>query len=142
MDWNECIRKKIAKEIKKDEALISSLLKTSENKIISSDKLELSEQTAESKISLAYDSLREILEVLSIKKGFKIYNHECYTSFLKEILNENEKAEEFDELRKIRNSINYYGKSIHIEEAEEVINRIKKLRDKILLIVKKEDTKG
>lgn len=138
MDWEECIRKRIAKEVKMDEALIASLLKTSENKFISCNKLDLSEQTAESKISLSYDSLREVLEALSIKRGFKIYNHECYTSFLKEILNESEKAEEFDELRKIRNSINYYGKSILIEEAREVLVRISKLREKILLMLREE----
>jgi len=138
MDWSECVGNRIVKDIKKDDALISSLLRTSENKIISCDKLELDEQTAESKISLAYDSLREILEALAICRGFKIYNHECYTSFLNEVLNESEKAEEFDELRKIRNSINYYGKSISINESEKIIGRIKNLRDKILPIVKNE----
>jgi len=142
MDWNECLRNRIVKDIKRDNELIISLLRTSENKIISCDKLELDNQTAESKISLAYDSLREILEALAIFRGFKIYNHECYTSFLNEVLNESQKAEEFDELRKIRNSINYYGKSISISEAEKIIERIKNLRGKILSIVKNEEKRA
>lgn len=132
MDWKECIKKRFAKDVKKDEEIINSLLKTSENKLISSDELKISERTASSKVSLAYDSLRETLEVLAFKNRYKIYNHECYTAFLKEILNEQLIGEEFDELRKIRNSINYYGADVHPKEAEKIINRIKILREKVL----------
>ena len=136
MDFNECIKKRIAKEVKEDKELIASLIKTSQNKFDSEKKLELSEVTSSSKISLLYDSLRELLEALAIKNGYKIYNHECYTYFLKEILNESIKGDEFDELRKIRNSINYYAKDISIEEAKEVLERIRKLRVEIVKLLK------
>ncbi len=136
MDFDECIKKRIAKEVKEDKELISSLIKTSQNKLDSEKKLELSEVTSGSKISLLYDSLRELLEALAIKNGYKIYNHECYTYFLKEILNESIKGAEFDELRKIRNSINYYAKDISVEEAKEVLERIRKLRGEIIKLLK------
>ena len=136
MDFEECIKKRIAKEVTKDEELIKSLLKTSKNKLNSEEKLRLDEITSISKISLLYDSLRELLEALALKNGFKIYNHECYTSFLKEILNKSMIAEEFDELRKIRNSVNYYGKEISIQEAKEVLERIADLRLSILELLK------
>ncbi|MBI2451906.1 hypothetical protein HYV50_02385 [Candidatus Pacearchaeota archaeon] len=132
MDWEECIKRKIAKEVGADLNLIESLIKTSKNKLESGAKLNLDDSTSSSKISLAYDSLREILEALAIKKGYKIYNHECYTYFLKEALNESIKGDEFDEIRKIRNSINYYGKEISILEAKEILKRIIKLRYEIL----------
>jgi ABC-type Fe3+-citrate transport system substrate-binding protein len=128
MDWNDCLKKRVAKEVKEDIELINSLIKTSQNKLESEEKLELSEITASSKISLLYDSLRELLEALALKNRFKIYNHECYTYFLKEVLNESAKAEEFDELRKVRNSINYYGKEVSIQETKEILKRIKDLR--------------
>lgn len=69
MDWNECLKKRIAKEVKEDEELIKSLIKTSNNKLESEEKLELNEITSSSKISLAYDSLREILEAPAIKNS-------------------------------------------------------------------------
>jgi hypothetical protein len=109
MDWKECIKEKIAKKVHVDIDLINSLIKTSRNKLVSENKLAMDDTTADSKISLSYDSLRELLEALSIKFGYKIYNHEGYTPFLKEIINETTIGEEFDEIRKIRNSINYYG---------------------------------
>ena len=131
MDFNECLKKRIVKEVKEDRELINSLIKTSQNKLDSEKKLELNEVTSGSKISLLYDSLRELLEALAIKNGYKIYNHECFTYFLKEILNESSKGDEFDELRKIRNSINYYAKDVSVNESKEVLERINKLREDI-----------
>src|SRR3989344_1570196 len=141
MDFDECLKKRIAKEVNEDNELIASLIKTSQNKFDSEKKLELSEVTSCSKISLLYDSLRELLEALAIKNGYKIYNHECYTYFLKEILNESIKGDEFDELRKVRNSINYYAKDVSIEEAKDILKRIKVLRNKIFILLDKSTRK-
>mgnify|MGYP001601626531 CR=1 FL=1 len=105
-----------------------SLINTSKNKLQSSELLTLNETTASSKLSLAYDSLRELLEAIALKNGYKIYNHECYTAFLKEILNESAKGDLFDQIRKARNSVNYYGKEISLEECQKLINQIKELR--------------
>ena len=135
MDFGECLKKRVAKGVKNDKNLIASLIKTSQNKFDSEKKLELTDVTSGSKITLLYDSLRELLEALAIKNGYKIYNHECYTYFLKEILNESIKGDEFDELRKIRNSINYYAKDISVEEAKDVLERIKKLREETLKLL-------
>lgn len=135
MDWDECRIKRIAKHVKPDIEMIKSLIKSSKNKFESESELKMSNVTASSKISLAYDSLREMLEALSLKKSFKIYNHECYIPFLKEIMNKSEIGDEFDEIRKIRNAVNYYGKDISIKEAEEIIKRIKILRENIVKLM-------
>ncbi len=135
MDFYECLKKRIAKEVKEDKELVVSLVKTSKNKLDSEEKLELSEITLSSKISLLYDSLRELLESLAIKKGYKIYNHECYTYFLKEIMKESIKGDEFDELRKIRNAVNYYAKDINVSEGKMVLEKMKILRGQILKLL-------
>ena len=127
MDWKECCSKRIAKDVKLDIGMIASLTKSSKNKLESESKLEMGNTTAGSKLSLAYDSLRELLEALALKNGFKIYNHECYAAFLKEVMKESYKADEFNEIRKVRNAVNYYGKDITVEEASEIITKIKKL---------------
>ena len=127
MDWKECCSRRIAKDVKPDIGMIASLTKSGKNKSESESKLEMSNITAGSKLSLAYDSLRELLEALSLKNGFKVYNHECYAAFLKEVMKESYKADEFNEIRKVRNAVNYYGKEISTEEASEIIARIKKL---------------
>ncbi len=101
MDWNDCIHKRFIKETKKDANLINSLIKSSENKLKSNERLKLDDFTAATKISISYDSLREILEALAIKKGFKIYNHECFSAFLEEVCNNKSLSLEFDKFRKI-----------------------------------------
>jgi len=135
MDFEECVKKRIIKKVSKDEGLIKSLLNTSKNKLDSEKKLILDNVTSVSKISLLYDSIRELLEALSLSKGFKIYNHECYVPLLKEILNKEIIAEEFNDLRKIRNRINYYGLEISIKEAKEILERLNKLRKDIINLI-------
>ena len=132
MNWNTCLRQREAKPIKPDIEMAASLEKTSANKAFSSQLLELKEETVASKISLDYDSVRELLEAITLRNGFKIYNHICYTGFLKEIMKQTELAEEFDELRVIRNDINYYGKEVSVTEAKEVLKRLENLRAKLL----------
>jgi len=131
MNWKDCLQKREAKQMKPDMEMAKSLQETSSNKAISSSELKLRPETAAAKISLSYDAVREFLESLSLKKGFKIYNHVCYTIFLKEIIKESDLAEEFDALRKIRNDVNYYGKSISLEEAQHVLTRLNALLRKI-----------
>ena len=131
MDFEECQNKRIAKEVQPDENLIKSLIKTSQNKLDSEKQLPLTQITSSSKISLAYDALREILEAFALRNSFKIYNHECYVPFLKEILKKSELGDQFDDIRKIRNKINYYGKELTVEETKQILEDIYSLITKI-----------
>ncbi len=128
MDWGECCNKKIVKDVAPDDDMVRSLAKSSANKLESEGRLPMSDVTAASKLSLAYDSLRELLEALALKKRFKIYNHECYAAFLKEVMNESVRGDEFDEIRRVRNNVNYYGETLTEEEAGRIIADIKALR--------------
>ena len=82
-----------------------------------------------------YDILRAILEAIAISKGYKIYTHEAFTSFLR-LNNEEAIAEKFDTFRRIRNGINYYGEDISVKETEENVAEIrfliKTLKNKFL----------
>ncbi len=132
MDWKECKDKKFVKEVRVDENLINSLIKSSKKKFESGKRLELDEITASTKVSIVYESLREILEALAIKKGFKVYNHECFCAFLDEMCKDRLFSKEFNRFRKIRNQINYYGEDIPLKEAKIIINGILLLRENII----------
>ena len=125
MDWKECVQKRIVKDVKEDKNLITSTREIADIKIRSAEALP--EEFSIGKITLLYDALRETLESVALENGFKIYNHECYSAFLKEILNLPAEADVFDKLRKIRNGINYYGKKVQQEEAESIIKDLKQL---------------
>lgn len=131
MDWKECLIKRIVKEVNPEKDLIDSLIKSSENKLKSSDKLPLENFALTSKFILLYDSVRELLEALALREGYKIYNHECYVSFLKEILEDESNSERFDKIRSIRNKVHYYGEEISMKDALEIINKTKSLLKEI-----------
>jgi hypothetical protein len=78
-----------------------------------------------------FDILRTVLEAVSVKRGYKIYEHEAFTYLLKEI-GEGQISIRFDRYRKIRNRVNYYGEEVPIEKAREFINDIKKIIDYLL----------
>lgn len=84
--------------------------------------ISLAEEFYLAKISLLYDSLRTYLEVVALAEGYKVLNHECYRSFIEEILHEQQRAKEFNDMRKVRNAINYYGHQV--EEADEVQHKL------------------
>ena len=84
MDWRECIKKRIAKSVKVDMNLIKSAREIANIKVKSAEALP--NELFIGKITLLYDALREYLECIALEKSYKIYNHECYTAFLKEIL--------------------------------------------------------
>jgi len=132
MDWKECNFKRLIKKSSIDEELIRSLVLSSSDKFETSKMIELSNITSTSKLSLTYDSLREILEALALKKGYKIYNHDCFSAFLLEILHEESFSINFDKFRKIRNKINYYGKRFNVNESKIFLEELSILRSKIL----------
>jgi hypothetical protein len=139
MDLEYYRKKDIVKSVKPDHDLIAALIKTSEKKRLSSDQLKLSDITASSKLTLAYDSLRELLEALAIKNGLKIYSHEAYTPFIQDILKDTNLAARFDQFRKIRNSVNYYGGDINAREAEPLIAEIKQTILKLQILLRGND---
>lgn len=78
MDWIDCEKARQVKRVKIDKELIGALISSSNDKHLSQELLQMQDRTASSKVSLEYDSLRERLEALAIKHGWKIYNHNCY----------------------------------------------------------------
>lgn len=137
MNWEECKLRRLVKEVKPDDGLIKSLINQSNKKLITDKFSPLNQNTASTKFCNNYDSLREIMEALSIRNGFKIYNHECIFGFINQVLKMEKESFDFDNIRKIRNSINYYGEDISIESARKLINEIIILRNKMLNELKK-----
>lgn len=131
MDLDECFRKGLIKKTNKDRELVKSLVEMSRIKEIAVKTAKINNMNISAYVSLAYDSLREILEALCIMKGYKVLSHICIGELLKNIL-EDFDYEEFDRLRWIRNSINYYGEKVEFDQGKEIIEKIFLIKRKIL----------
>lgn len=134
MKFQDFLHNGLIKRVKKDEMLIKSILKTSKEDLEFLSSLEINNNSARKITANYYDVLRGILEAIALLKGYKIYEHEAFTYFLREIINEDSLSIKFDRLRRIRNKINYYGTAIGIEEAKENTSEMKEI---INILIKK-----
>ena len=111
MNFEEFIKEEKVRIAQPDVQKAKALIKMSFNNLKVVDLLEINETSSSSVLVMNYESLRQILEAICLKEGYKVYSHEAYTFYLKK-LGEDSLAEKFDRLRKLRNGCNYYGKPV------------------------------
>lgn len=121
------IKKGDVRRASPDKSLVKSLIEGAEKDIKFFNNLKIDENSARKLMVNYYDILGGILEAIASIDGYKIYLHEAFTFYLKEIKNEEVISIKLDRFRRIRNLINYYGKDISIEETKENIGEIKKI---------------
>lgn len=130
MDIEECMRKGMIKKTRIDESLIKSIIEMSKIKEGAVDSAQIDEINISAYVSLAYDSLREVLEAICISKGYKVLSHICMGEFLRKFIGDSD-YREFDRLRYIRNGINYYGTKVGLKEGKEVIAKIFAMKNRL-----------
>ncbi|MEK6914742.1 MAG: hypothetical protein AABW83_03770 [Nanoarchaeota archaeon] len=131
MDLEDCYKKNYIKKTRIDKELIRSLIEMSKIKEDSVNSANINKINISAYVSMAYDSLREILEGLCILNGYKINSHLCLGELLKELIL-NFDFNSFDRFRYIRNSINYYGNKIDYEQGKKIILKMFKMKSDIL----------
>ena len=134
MDLKDCFRKGLIKKTTKDTDLINSLIEMSDIKESAVKKANVDRIHVSAYVSLAYDSLREILEAICIKNEYKVISHVCLGELLRKILN-NFDYESFDRLRWIRNNINYYGKKVDLDQGIKIINQTFKIKKNLIKLL-------
>ena len=126
MKFEDFIKKGDAKHTFPDTQLAKALLGTARQDLVFLKSIKLDNISARKMVSNFYDVLRSLLEAGATLEGFKIYSHEAFTYYLLEKGQENA-SRKFERFRKVRNSINYYGKDIDVKEAAELIDEMKYL---------------
>jgi len=131
MELNECFQKGLIKKTEINEELIKSLIEMSNIKEMTVKKASIDNINISAYVSLAYDSLREAFEAICISKGYKVLSHICIGELLKDLFKDFD-YEEFDRIRWIRNSINYYGIKVEFKQGKEIINKIFVMKRKVV----------
>ncbi len=134
MKFEDFIKTGQVKYASKDIQMSRALISAAEQDMLFLKPLKLGSLSARKIISNYYDILRSLFEADAILNGFKIYSHEAFTYYLIKNNKETE-SRKFERFRKIRNSINYYGKQVSADEAKEIVEEIKELIDKIKIDV-------
>lgn len=131
MKFDDFLKQRLARKAKRDENLAKALLITTKRDLIFLERTKIDEFSSRKIVVDYYDVLRSLLEAIAALNGFKIYSHEAFTYYLKDI-GEEIISIKFDRLRKIRNRINYYGQLVSIEEAEENIKEMKEVIEMLI----------
>ena len=74
-----------------------------------------------------YTSVLEHLHARMAEKGLKVRNHLCLAHYLRDVENQPRLAEAFDDCRRKRNKLQYYGRTMEPPVAEQAIADCKKL---------------
>lgn len=126
MSMKELIDMGLVRVIPPNNARAKSLILMSEQSIKVMLQLKLDDKNASVIFRELYECLRQTIEALGYKKGYKFENHESLKTFVDEILLNPHLAKDFDRYRKIRNGINYYGDRVSTETAAAAIGDIPK----------------
>jgi hypothetical protein len=118
MHWQTCKEEHIVQHNNPSKQRVSSLVQRSKDTMRTASALHVMRWSAPSVITLSYDAARQTLEALSHVEGFDVHNHECYRSFLQEIVGDTDLAKAFNKARKQRNHIEYDAAEVSVEEAK------------------------
>ncbi len=135
ISWKECLDQNIIVQSIPDEERATQMLNMANlrlefwNKAIDDEFIAL-------KVEAYYDIIKELIFAHLYKNGYNCTNHLCLIAYLKEkIDNFDFEIQKIDELRKVRNEINYRGLTVKkdylVRNELEFKHIIKKLKDEL-----------
>lgn len=135
MSWKECVDEGIITQTVPDEERSNQMLKMANLRLKFWDK-KAADEFIVLKVEAYYDIIKELLFAHIYKNGYNCTNHLCLIAYLKEKIKDFDfEIQKIDELRKVRNEINYRGliiKKDYLERNElEFKNIIKRLKEEL-----------
>lgn len=136
--FNEFLKIGLVKVRSKDLARAKSLIESAKKrKKVMEKYLPLNEETSKQITEESYDIIRELIEAILSKNGYKSYSHEATISFLKELNFSDYDIKFADDLRKVRNGSKYYGEDIDVEYTKKVSQFLNEIFDKLNKLAEK-----
>lgn len=137
MDWKKCIAEKTIKKIEPDKERVRNMLEIIDIRQEFWDSLSriVDDKYSSLLVEGYYEIIKELLTAYLNLNGLESYNHECLIRyFQKENPELDVEAEKMDELRRVRNKIDYRGFFVKKEffernklEYQHIIKLLKKL---------------
>ncbi len=135
MNWKECVDEGIITPTVPDEERSNQMFLIANLRLKFWDR-EVADEFIVLRIETYYDIIKELIFANLYKNGYNCTNHICLIAYLKEKIKDFDfESQKIDELRKVRNEINYRGliiKKDYLERNElEFKNIIKRLKDEL-----------
>lgn len=128
----EYIKREKVREENNDPSQASNLLKRSESKFKTMEKLGVNEDTATDYLENVYESCKMLVQSHMATEGFKPYSHEAVIAYAIDRLElDMVNANALNRYRKLRNDICYRGEIATKEEAENINQLYQELKSVI-----------
>ena len=112
MSWKECVDQNIITETQPDEERSKQMLQMADLRLEFWNK-EVDDKFIALKVEAYYDIIKELIFAHLYKNGYNCTNHLCLIAYLREKIQDFDfEIQKIDELRKVRNEINYRGLTI------------------------------
>ena len=112
MSWKECVEEKIIIPSVPDEERSNQMLIMANLRLKFWDK-KVADEFIVLKVEAYYDIIKELIFAQLYKSGYNCSNHLCLIAYLKEKIKDFDfEIQKIDELRKVRNEINYRGLAV------------------------------
>jgi len=119
--FEEYIERGDVRDQNRDPSQASSLLKRSESKFETMQKLGIDEETATDYLENVYEACKMLVQSLMAADGFKPYSHEAIIAYSIDELDLGMiNANTLNKYRKLRNDISYRGEIATEKEAENI----------------------
>jgi len=137
MSWKECVDERVITQTLPDEERSTQMLMMANLRLKFWGK-KVADEFIVLKIEAYYDIIKELIFAHLYKNGYNCANHLCLIAYLKEKIKDFDfETQKIDELRKVRNEINYRGLTIRKDylernelEFENIIRRLKEELEK------------
>ncbi len=123
--FEECMESNAAKRITPDKGRALSLQETAKARLSLIKGVD--ERNCNFVFEDYYTSTLEILHARALGMGYGVSNHVCLGYFLRDVLKKEEFYPLFDDVRKKRNGLTYYGFLMDLETAKGAIEKCKRL---------------
>lgn len=135
ISWKECIEQGIITKSMPDKERAAQMINMANLRLKFWDK-PIDDVFAALKVEAYYDIIKELIFAHLYKNGYNCTNHLCLIAYLRKKFKDFEfEVEEIDELRTVRNEINYRGFTVrkdYLERKElEFKHIINKLKEKL-----------
>tara|TARA_Y100000310_G_scaffold77686_1_gene74287 strand:- start:1253 stop:1678 length:426 start_codon:yes stop_codon:yes gene_type:complete len=132
MSWKECVNQGIITETVADKERSKQMLEMANLRLEFWEK-KVNDKFIALKVEAYYDIIRELIFAHLYKHGYNCTNHLCLIAYLKEKIEDFDfEIQKIDELRKVRNEINYRGLTVKKDylqrnelEFKNIITRLK-----------------
>lgn len=115
MNWKECVEKGFITLTQIDKERSNQMLKMANLRFEFWDK-QIDEKFIALKVEAYYDIIKELLFAHLYKERYNCTNHICLIAYLKEKIQDFDfEIHKIDELRKVRNEINYRGLNVKLD---------------------------